>query len=122
MMLLTIYMLCLMGQIFISKLEYLFVPPTGICALALIVVFTLLCLLPFHVFYLRSRLELLKVLLQIVISPFGVVKFKHFFLADIITSMVYPLRDLGAIVAFFATGVWLDLSSNAEDLKNSYFT
>ena len=75
-----------------------------------------MCLLPFHVFYLRSRLELVKVLFQIVISPFGVVKFKHFFLADIITSMVQPLRDLGAIVALFVTGVWLDLTSNAKDL------
>jgi hypothetical protein len=62
MMLLTIYMLCLMGQIFITKLEYLFVPPKGTCALALVIIFVLMCLLPFHVFYLRSRLELLKVL------------------------------------------------------------
>ena len=88
MMLLTIFMLCFMGQIMVSKLEYLFDPPNAICPLALITIFIILCFLPFHVFYLRTRKELSRVLFNILLSPFGTVKFKHFFLADILTSMV----------------------------------
>lgn len=62
----------------------------------------------------------MRVLINIFVSPFGIVKFKHFFLADILTSMVYPLKDMGSIVCFFASGTWLDLHNNASDLKNSY--
>jgi hypothetical protein len=80
----------------------------------LIIVFILLCCLPFHVFYLRSRLELLKTLWHILISPFGPVKFKDFFLADILTSMIYPLRDVILIGFFFGTGQWLLLEENAH--------
>lgn len=100
----------------VSKLEYLFDPPNGWCPLALITIFIILCLLPLHVFYLRTRQELMRVLFNIFLSPFGIVKFKHFFLADILTSMVYPLKDIGSMVCFFASGAWLDLSKNASDL------
>jgi hypothetical protein len=60
-----------------------------------------MCILPFHVFYLRARIDLAITLWHILISPFGVVKFKDFFLADIITSFVVPLKDLGNIGCFF---------------------
>jgi hypothetical protein len=120
MMLLTIFMLCFMGQIFISKLEYIFDPPVASCVLALLTIFILLCFLPFHVFYLRSRQELMRVLLNIFVSPFGLVKFKHFFLADILTSMVYPLKDIGSFVCLFSSGAWLSLNENAKDLKHTY--
>jgi glucan phosphoethanolaminetransferase (alkaline phosphatase superfamily) len=41
-----------------------------------------------------------------VISPFGLVRFRHFFLADVLTSLVQPLRDLGFIGCFFFQGGW----------------
>ena len=103
-----------------TKLTYIFLPPRASFALGLCVIFAILCMLPFHFFYLRSRIALLKALLQIIISPFGVVKFKHFFLADIMTSFIYPLRDIGNIVALFVTGTWLDLSSSADNMNYSY--
>jgi hypothetical protein len=53
---------------------------------------------------LRSRAELLKTLWHIVIAPFGPVKFKDFFLADILTSMVPTLRDAILTVFLFASG------------------
>lgn len=87
MMLLTIVMLCFMAQIFISKLDHIFNPPSGIASLVLITIFIILCFLPIHINYLKSRKELGRTLLHIVASPFGKVKFKHFFLADILTSM-----------------------------------
>lgn len=71
-------------------------------------------MLPFHVFYLRSRLELVKTLGHIVISPFGPVKFKDFFLADIITSMVPTLRDFFYLIFFFASGQWYHLERWAK--------
>lgn len=47
-------------------------------------------------------------------------KFKHFFLADILTSMNYTLKDMGSIVCFFATGAWLNLKESAKDLDHTY--
>jgi hypothetical protein len=58
---------------------------------------------------LRSRAELLKTLWHIVIAPFGPVKFKDFFLADILTSMVPTLRDAILTVFLFASGQWYDI-------------
>jgi hypothetical protein len=109
MLLLTLWMFLFMIQIFISKLEYIFHHPAAWGALVLILVLTLLCFLPFHYFYLRSRLELVKTLGHIVIAPFGPVKFKDFFLADIITSMVPTLRDAILLVFLFASGQWYDI-------------
>jgi len=120
MMLVTIFMLCFMGQVLTSKLEYLFDPPKAYCSLALICIFGGLCILPFHVFYLRSRKEMLRVLINIVASPFGIVKFKHFFLADIITSLVQPLKDFGMMICLFTSGAWLNLESSSIDLDHTY--
>ena len=86
MMMLTVYMICFTGQIFITKLEYIFDPPTASFAVAILFNMIMICIFPFHVFYLRARLELGRVILHILASPFGVVKFKHFFFADILTS------------------------------------
>jgi hypothetical protein len=93
-----------MAQIMICKLEFLFDHPHASATLALIVLFALLCLLPFHVFYLKSRKELIRVLFHILLSPFGTVKFKHFFLADIITSLGVTLKDFISIFFLFGTG------------------
>jgi hypothetical protein len=90
-----------MGQVFVIKLDYIFTTPVAGFTLAAIIVFAIICFFPFHVFYLKARKELLVVLWNIVISPFGIVRFKHFFLADIITSFVTPLKDIGTISCFF---------------------
>jgi len=60
-------------------------------SIAVFVLFFSLCLMPVHCFYFRGRVELAKTLWHILISPFGKVRFRHFFLADIITSMTGPL-------------------------------
>jgi hypothetical protein len=71
-------------------------------------VFFAICVLPLHCFYSRARLEIAKTLGHIVISPFGEVRFRHFFLADVITSMVKPLQDIGYITCFFNSSDWED--------------
>ena len=77
--------------------------------------FTLICIFPLDFFYRFARWEVLKVLLNILISPFGVVRFKHFFLADILTSFTVPLKDLGFIFCFYTKGLWLDSSYPFND-------
>jgi hypothetical protein len=104
----------------ICKLEFLFEEPRASATLTLIVVFVLMCLLPFHVFYLRSRKELLRVLSHIFVSPFGTVKFKHFFLADIITSLGVTLKDMVSIFFLFGTGQWLNLAEYAKIYDREY--
>lgn len=90
------------------KLDYLFDEPAAGFTLAALMLFLVICFLPFHILYLKARKNLLEVLWNIFISPFGIVKFKHFFLADIITSFVNPLKDLGATGCYFSRGLWID--------------
>jgi hypothetical protein len=93
-----------MIQVILCKLENIFNRPAAYGALLVFIVFIILCFLPMHVFYMKSRLELLKTLGHIVIAPFGPVKFKDFFLADILTSMVPTIRDFITSLFFFFTG------------------
>ena len=69
--------------------------------IVLMIVFFAMCLAPFHFFYLRGRIQLAKTLWNIVISPFGKVRFRHFFLADIITSMVSPIQHCFNIICYY---------------------
>lgn len=114
-MLLTLLAFSFMGQVFIVKLDYIFDDNAGFC-LGVLIVFILLCFQPFHYFYRTARLELLTVLWHIVISPFGIVRFKHFFMADILTSFFNPLKDVGYMGCYYFRGLWLksDIPSNAE--------
>lgn len=56
------------------------------------------------------RFELLYSLFQNLIAPFGLVRFKEFFLGDILTSMVRPLIDVYFIGCFFSSIEWKDPS------------
>lgn len=51
--------------------------------------------------YRQARKQLCYTLVQIVLSPFGRVKFRDFFLADVITSMVQSLNDIAFTIYFF---------------------
>jgi hypothetical protein len=54
-----------------------------------------------------ARFEIFKTLYQCLIAPFGTVRFRDFFLADIVTSMGTPLADIGVIIMYFSQGKWL---------------
>lgn len=105
---LTIWSFCFLGQVFVIKLAYVFEQPVAAFTLVVLAIFLALCFSPFHCFYMRARKDLMVVLYHIFISPFGIVRFKHFFLADVITSFVNPLKDIGFICAFFFSGKWLN--------------
>ena len=116
-MLMTLWAFCFLGQIFIIKLAYVFPYPVAAFSLLLLVLFVVLCFAPFHCFYMRARKELMVVLYNIFISPFGIVRFKHFFLADIITSFDIPLKDLGYIACFYFSDLWFESSApNTNDI------
>jgi hypothetical protein len=66
--------------------------------LFLILFFLIMCCNPFDCFYKTARKELAWTILQILIAPFGTVRFRDFFFADVLTSMTTPLKDMGFIV------------------------
>ena len=107
-MLLTIWSFCLVGQLFIIKFDGIFTQPVAGFTLAILLILIGLCVIPFHCFYKTARLEIIVILIQVMISPFSVVRFKHFLLADIITSFVNPLKDLGCMSCFFLRNLWLN--------------
>lgn len=41
---------------------------------------------------------------HIIVAPFGLVKFRHFFLADVITSAKLMFNDADAMVCFYTSG------------------
>jgi len=49
-----------------------------------------------------------------VIAPFGVVRFRDFFFADIITSMGTPLGDIGLTFAYISQGNFQTRNPNIE--------
>ena len=68
--------------------------------------FFILMFNPFRYLFKTELMLMRNTLYNILISPFGLVRFKHFFLADIFTSMVQVLRDLGYIGCFLMSGAW----------------
>ena len=56
------------------------------------------------VLYRIVRFEICLTMYHIIISPFGVVKFKTFFLADILTSSKISLNDTFSALCFFTSG------------------
>ena len=91
-----IWTACFSWSLVEVKLEFLFDGDPMYFILALIVIFALYCLNPFfRCGYRTARFQLLITLKEIFISPFGRVRFRDFFFADVITSMSVPLSDIG---------------------------
>lgn len=57
--------------------------------------------------YRVARFEIIKVLGHILISPYGLVKFRDFFLADVITSARLMLSDSTSMVCFYTSKEFL---------------
>ena len=105
-MLFTIWAFCFLGQTFIVKFEGIFDKPTAAFTMAVLLIFIILCAMPFHLFYSTARKEFVITLWEVVKAPFGIVRFKEFLVADIITSFVNPMKDIGYVVCFFTQGFW----------------
>ena len=95
----TIWLICLTFQIAELKMS---TDDVAIFTLAIIIVFFVVCFWPFHCFYLTARKQLGKTLFQIITAPFWAVRFRHFFLADVLTSMITPLKNCAIIGCYFA--------------------
>ncbi len=105
--LLFMWLLCLFLQVATYKLD--FMPThTSIFAFALFLALIVFVVSPVRVFYREARFELLKTLWHVVVSPLSDVRFKDFFMADILCSLVKPLQDLCACVCFFSTDEWIE--------------
>ena len=97
-----VWFLCLTWQVAMVKLAPEFDDShVQYFSITLLVSFFALCLLPVHCFYYRGRQQLAKTLWHILISPFGKVRFRHFFLADVITSMSGSLQHLMIIACYY---------------------
>ena len=97
----TLIVAALIGSPFMPRA----VVPVNSPTIALTLIFLLgLMFNPFPMFYRTPRFEIVKVLWEILISPFGLVKFRHFFLADVITSARLMLSDSTAMVCFYSSG------------------
>jgi len=83
----------------------------------LIISFMLICFMPLHCFYLRARKAIGMTLMHILIAPFGHVRFRHFFLADVMTSMTTPIQMTATIYCFFLSDQKNWKSGDKVDLK-----
>ena len=70
-------------------------------AFILIIIHAILLFNPFKYLYRAFRFELLYSLAHNIIAPFGLVRFKDFFLGDVLTSLVKPLIDVYFVMCFF---------------------
>ena len=94
--------MCLTWQVAMVKLDSEFnETKVQYFSIGLLILFLGICLFPFHCFYLRGRIQLARTLGNILIAPFGKVRFRHFFLADIITSMTGPLQHTMYVVCYY---------------------
>ena len=97
----TLWMFCLARSMGVIKIDTQTAWKLQFWTIALLTSFILLCFSPLHCCYQRARCALGKTIIQILISPFGLVRFRHFFFADILTSMVTPLQMIGIIECFY---------------------
>ncbi|CAG9327816.1 unnamed protein product [Blepharisma stoltei] len=69
-----------------------------------IYVFLLVC--PFNIMHKNARMRVLKTLAEVVIAPFGPVKFRNYMLASWLTSMTIPLRDFYLTMCYIIGNLW----------------
>ena len=77
--------------------------------------FLILC--PFNIICRTARFKILKLFGQVIIAPFGEIKFTNYLFASWITSMVIPLKDLYVTILFlFSYPNGLEFSPSEEIL------
>ena len=76
-------------------------------AVITVLLFAIILLFPLDMLYFKLRKEILKTIYHIVISPFGKVEFRHFFIADVLTSMSKTFTDIFRSFCYLSTDAWL---------------
>lgn len=101
----TILFLCSLLQIIVFNFYWDFPNNTKIPIVILTILFLIAMMFnPTKMFYWVPRFEILKVMWEILIAPFGLVKFRHFFMADVITSAKLMLSDSCSMICFYSSG------------------
>jgi hypothetical protein len=72
-----------------------------------VLLFAIILLFPLDMLHFKLRKELLKTFYHILISPFGKVEFRHFFIADVLTSMSKTFTDIFRSICYLSTDAWL---------------
>ncbi|GAM22634.1 hypothetical protein SAMD00019534_058090 [Acytostelium subglobosum LB1] len=80
--------------------------PAQVYPLALVIFFLLVVFFPFRLFHRKSRLMLFTILGNVMITPFGSIKFRALFLGDVLTSMVKTIFDWEYTACYYITGDW----------------
>jgi len=75
-------------------------------SVVMLVSFVGILFMPLDLFYLPLRKAVAMTLFHILISPFGRVEFRHFFVADVVTSLAKPLGDLYLSTCYVLTDAW----------------
>ena len=70
--------------------------------------FLVICFMPFNCFFRKGRKELARTIGHVIISPFGKVRFRHFFLADVITSLTSPIQHVLTIECYYQKKHFID--------------
>ena len=100
----VILSMCMLIQIAVFIFYWDFPENTKLPTVMLTVIFLLgIMFNPFDFFNRITRFEIVKALGNIIISPFGIVRFRDFFLADVITSAKPMLVDSTAMVCFYTS-------------------
>ncbi|TNV84614.1 hypothetical protein FGO68_gene2192 [Halteria grandinella] len=98
---------CFLSQIYSIKLVHLLDRYYAFFTFTAIAGILVFFINPFHFLHRGARKQLFISLFQGWIAPIGRVKFRDFFLADLMTSFIGPLRDMGLSLAFFISGRWV---------------
>eukprot|EP01087_Luapelamoeba_hula_P016804 TRINITY_DN5201_c0_g1_i3.p1 TRINITY_DN5201_c0_g1~~TRINITY_DN5201_c0_g1_i3.p1 ORF type:complete len:707 (+),score=60.15 TRINITY_DN5201_c0_g1_i3:309-2429(+) len=88
----------LQGTAWMSQLSWRAAPIT-LCSLTVLVMI---------LFQLRAKFWLLRGLARIIAAPFMAIRFRDFFLADQLCSLVLVFNDLQFTICFFVYGAWTD--------------
>lgn len=92
-------------QVIVFKFYWEFPNNSKVPTIILTFVFLIVIMFnPLRILYRLVRMEICAVLGNIIIAPFGLVKFRHFFLGNVIESSKLMLNDMDAMVCFYSSG------------------
>lgn len=94
----------IMLQVIVFKFYWDFPNNSKVPTMMLTFVFLVMIMFnPLKVLYRVARMEICCVLGNLIIAPFGLVKFRHFFLGNVIESSKLMLNDMDAMICFYTS-------------------
>jgi hypothetical protein len=102
----SLWMFCYFGDLIIIKYYYYFRATPAPFTLLLYIVFFGIIFMPFSILYSKARFTFIKNIAEVLISPFGPVRFREYFLGELMVSTTSIMKDLGTALWIFGTGKW----------------